>query len=226
MKEYGDLNTVGKAWIVLADTILSKGFERKHGSETFTELKGISFSISGDIMYDNIVSKYGNKTKIEWMRNNFEVLAPVKELQDANSYASRLFNYCGTKNQIAWIVEKINADRFTRSASITTFEPLTDVNYIPCISMLDFDIEENTLNLYVYSRGLDFGNKAYGNMICIADILKLVAKQTKLCVGNIYFICKSIHIYDTEYEEMKKIICEVKKNYKWVQGNAVNPDVR
>lgn len=211
MKEYGNLNTVGNAWIVLADEILSKGFERKRGDETFTELKGISFSISGDIVDDDIIRKYGNETKIEWMRNDFEVLAPVKELQDANSYASRLFDYCGKKNQIAWVVEKINEDCFTRSATITTFEPLTDVYYIPCISMLDFDIEENTLNLYVYSRGLDFGNKAYGNMICIADILNLVAKQTNLSVGGICFICKSIHIYDTEYEEMRKIICEVKK---------------
>lgn len=214
MKEYGNLNTAGNAWIVLADEILSKGCERKHINEVFTELKGISFSISGSIEHDYIISKYGNQMKIEWMRKNFEVLTPVKELQDANSYASRLFNYCGEKNQIAWVIEKINTDCFTRSATITTFEPLTDIHYIPCISMLDFDIEDNILNLYVYSRGLDFGNKAYGNMICIADILNLVAKQTNLCIGNIYFICKSIHIYDTEYDEMKKIICKVKKSCK------------
>lgn len=209
MREYGNLNTAGNAWIVLADDILSNGFERKRGDETFTELKGVSFSIAGEFLYDQIISEYGDKTKIEWMRNNFEVLSPVKELQDANSYASRLFDYCGQKDQIAWVVEKIRTDRYSRSATITTFEPLTDVHYIPCISMLDFDIEEDTLNLYVYSRGLDFGNKAYGNMICIIDILNLVAKKTNLCVGKINFICKSIHIYDTEYEEMNAIIKEV-----------------
>lgn len=209
MREYGNLNTAGNAWIVLADDILSNGFERKRGDETFTELKGVSFSIAGEFLYDQIISEYGDKTKIEWMRNNFEVLSPVKELQDANSYASRLFDYCGQKDQIAWVVEKIRTDRYSRSATITTFEPLTDVHYIPCISMLDFDIEEDTLNLYVYSRGLDFGNKAYGNMICIIDILNLVAKKTNLCAGKINFICKSIHIYDTEYEEMNAIIKEV-----------------
>ena len=148
MREYGNLNTAGNAWIVLADDILSNGFERKRGDETFTELKGVSFSIAGEFLYDQIISEYGDKTKIEWMRNNFEVLSPVKELQDANSYASRLFDYCGQKDQIAWVVEKIRTDRYSRSATITTFEPWTDVHYIPCISMLDFDIEEDTLNLY------------------------------------------------------------------------------
>lgn len=209
MKNYDNLFSVGNAWIYLANEVLTKGIQRYRGNEIFTELKGITFSIEGNILYDDIIKKYGDTEKIHWMKDNFEVLHPVKELHNARSYASRLYDYCSKKNQIAWIIDKINMNKSVRSATITTFEPLSDTHYIPCIGMLDFDIEENFLNLYVYSRGLDFGNKAYGNMICIADILKLVAEKTNMDVGKITFICKSIHIYNTEYDEIKNIINSV-----------------
>ena len=210
MINYGDFDTIGKAWVCLAEEVLSKGIERHRDGEVYTELKGITYSVSGKCSNDSIINEYGDKSKIQWMLNNFEVLHPVKELNNANSYASRLYNYCGIKNQISWVVDKINSHRFTRSATITTLEPLTDIHYIPCISMLDFDIEEDSINLYVYSRGLDFGNKAYGNMICLTDILKMVATKTGMVIGKVNFICKSIHIYDMEYSEMRHIIKSVK----------------
>lgn len=206
MNSIGAFKSAGEAWIRLSKMILDEGIERKTIDETYKELKGIDFIIPGINSPDAIIQEFGDPNKLNWMRNNFEVLEPVIELRNSNSYASRLFDYCGKKNQIEWVVSKINEDNTVRSATITTFEPLTDIHYIPCISMLDFDITGCLLNLYVYSRGLDFGSKAYGNMVCIADILNIVAERTKLKPGFINFLCKSIHVYEPEYELMKGII--------------------
>lgn len=208
--EYYD--NAGEAWVHLSEMVLTQGIERHRGSETYKELKGIDFTIPGSNKTDAIIQKYGDPDKLKWMRNNFEILGQVSELRDANSYASRLFDYCGQKNQIDWVVSKINADKTVRSATITTLEPLTDMYYIPCISLLDFDITDGTLNLYIYSRGLDFGSKAYGNMICVADILNIVAERTNLKVGFMNFLCKSIHIYNSDYELMNTIIKDLQAN--------------
>jgi thymidylate synthase len=76
------------------------------------------------------------------------------ELGRAKSYAVRLFNYAGTgRDQIASVVERLRADQAYRSATVTTFQPLTDTTYIPCVSLLDFWIPNDALD-----RGRRDGN--------------------------------------------------------------------
>lgn len=50
----------------------------------------------------------------------------------AGSYASRICDYAGAgRDQLAWVIERLNDDPASRSATITTFEPLRDTTYIP-----------------------------------------------------------------------------------------------
>ena len=140
------------------------------------------------------------------MENNFREIKKVMELKNANSYGERLYHYMGQKNQIEWVIEKIKKNPYARSTTITTFEPLTDFSYIPCISLLDFDVTDNKLNLYVYARALDFGNKACANFICLFDILEYVAHETNMEIGNINIIMKSAHIYLDDIHNVNKIL--------------------
>ena len=105
----------------------------------------------------------------------------MPELGDARSYASRLFDYAGSgRDQLAWVVERLRADPASRSATITTFEPLHDTTYIPCVSMLDFWAPAGRLELVVYAHSLDFGKKAYGNLVELARLQELVAGELEL----------------------------------------------
>ena len=73
------------------------------------------------------------------MRSNFTDYCRVRELGDARSYASRLFDYMGSgRNQIAAVLETLRRDAHASYATITTLEPLTDVSYIRCVSLLEF----------------------------------------------------------------------------------------
>ena len=201
-------NYIGKAWLNIAKEIMSNGVEISRNDERYKELKGITFTVNCNFCEDEILNKYADSKMIKWMRNNFESIQTIKELRGANSYGERLYNYGGEKNQIEWIIKKINEKENVRSATITTFEPLTDTAYIPCISLFDFDVSGNNLDVYVYARALDFGAKAYANMVCIKEMLEKISKLTKYNVGNMHLICKSVHIYDYDYDKIFKIIKE------------------
>jgi thymidylate synthase len=140
------------------------------------------------------------------MHDNFFVEKDVPELGDAKSYAVRLFNYAGAgRDQIAWVVERLRADPVCRSATITTFQPLTDTSYIPCVSMLDFWLRDGALEVVVYAHSLDFGKKAYGNLVELARLQDHVAGELGVTRGRLVVHAKSAHIYEPEWALMAAI---------------------
>lgn len=206
MINLGEYGSIGDAWIAIIKHIIEQGIKVITPNEVYYEYKGVSIDIHHSLKIDPIISKYGDEQAIHWMKNNFEVKGVVKELRNARSYASRLYDYAEQKNQIDWVVNKLRANPFARSVTITTFEPLTDFTYIPCVSLLDFDISDGKLDLYIYARALDFGGKAYANLICLQDILDAVACQLGVPVGKLHLICKSVHFYDKDYSRMISIL--------------------
>ena len=200
--------SIGEAWISVLKKIFEEGTPVYAKDEEYTEYKGLCIDIKIGNEADPIIEKYSDPSIISWMSSNFENFQPIKELNYARSYASRLYSYNGVKNQITWVVEKIKKNPITRSATITTFEPLTDTDYVPCVSLLDFDKNDDVLDMYVYARALDLGGKAYANLLCLQKILVDVAQGIECEVGCIHLICKSVHVYRSSYEKMKQIIMQ------------------
>jgi thymidylate synthase len=143
------------------------------------------------------------------MHRNFSVHEEVAELGRARSYAQRLFDYAATgRDQIAWVVDRLRADPECRDATITTFEPLADTTYIPCVSMLDFWLRDGPdgnkhLEVVVYAHSLDFGKKAYGNLVELAHLQEHVAGELGAGVGRLVVHVKTAHIYEEEVAVMK-----------------------
>ena len=92
-----------------------------------------------------------------------------------------------------------------RDATITTFEPLTDTTYIPCVSLLDFWLRAGRLNLAVYAHSIDFGKKGFGNLVQLAELQRTVAQALDSRVGSLTMVIKSAHIYLSERELMATI---------------------
>ena len=213
MKDLGEIETIGNAWIKILKEIVNNGKQTNYNGDEkkpIQEIVGISFKITNIVMPDPIIEKYMVKEEYEWMENNFTKLGTVKELHNENSYASRLYNYMNEKNQIKWVIERLKNKRYTCSATITTFEPLTDEGYIPCVSMLDFYVENEQLNMYIYCRSLDFGCKAYVNLVMLYNILKQVANEINARVGDMNLIVKSPHVYDKDRDKVNRILNDVK----------------
>jgi thymidylate synthase len=159
------------------------------------------------ILTDEIVAVHADPERLAWMHANFIGRARVPELGDADSYATRLFDYEHSgRNQIEWVIDRLRADPASRSATITTFQPHTDTSYIPCVSMLDFWIPGGAVELVVYAHSIDFGAKGYGNLVELASLQHHVADALGVPVGRLVMIVKSAHVYETELDYIRRVL--------------------
>ena len=88
-------------------------------------------------------------------------------------------------------------------------EPLTDEGYIPCVSLLDFQKTGGKLDMTAYCRALDFGCKAYVNLVMLHLIQKEIAEKTGIPCGKLILIVKSARFYLRDREKVLAIIDKV-----------------
>jgi thymidylate synthase len=198
--------SLGDGWIDVTRAVLERGTIASYDGQRTRELALLSLVVERPSSDDDIIARLGDPEWLAWMHENFFVHKDVAELGHAKSYAVRLFDYAGAgHDQIAWVVERLRADRESRSATITTFQPLTDTSYIPCVSMLDFWLPDGDLELVVYAHSLDFGKKAYGNLVELTRLQEHVAGELAVAVGRLVVHAKSAHVYEPEWAAMARI---------------------
>lgn len=71
---------------------------------------------------DAIIEKHKVQAEYDWRVRNFTVQGEVPELHHENSYASRLYSYMGQKNQVEWLINRLQKNLATRSATISLSE--------------------------------------------------------------------------------------------------------
>ncbi len=201
--------TLGEVWLAVAGRILDSGRASHYDGLPILEIAQATLDVSEPDPNDPLIARLADPTRLDWMRRNFVDPKRVAALGDARSYASRLHDYGETgHDQIEWVVERLAADPSSRSATITTFEPLLDTSYIPCVSMLDFWIPQESIDLVVYAHSIDFGAKGYANLIQLAELQAIVAARLGRRVGRLTFIVKSAHIYDTEVPFVLQVLAQ------------------
>jgi thymidylate synthase len=202
-----EVMTLGEAWIAIAAAILSGGVAGSWEGLPIVEVFRATIDVFSPKLEDPIIARHGDPERLAWMHANFTDHARVAELGDADSYATRLYDYAHAgRDQIRWVIDRLAANPGTRDATITTFQPLTDTAYIPCVSMLDFWLPGGRLELVVYAHGLDFGKKAYGNLVELARLQEHVAGELAAPVGRLVIHAKSAHVYEPEWELMGGIV--------------------
>ena len=202
-----EAETIGAAWLAVAERILDQGAESVYDAAPILELERVTLSVARPASADPIVSELGDRERLAWMHANFTDHSLVAELGHARSYASRLYDYAASgRDQVQWVIDRLRVDPTSRSATITTFEPLLDTTYIPCVSLLDFWIRGDELQAIVYAHSIDFGAKGYGNLVELAYLMERVAEALELKVGRLDFIVKSAHIYEPDYSLMRSVV--------------------
>jgi thymidylate synthase len=198
-----ETRTLGEAWLETGRRILAAGRDGSYDGLPMRELAHVSLAVSEPDPADATIAALADPAWLEWMHANFTEPHPVAELGDARSYGSRLGDYAGAgRDQLAWVVERLRAQPGSRSAAVTTFEPLLDTSYVPCVSLLDFWLPDGRVELVVYAHSLDFGKKAYGNLVELARLQERVAEALGAPIGRLLVHAKSAHVYDSEREAM------------------------
>jgi thymidylate synthase len=195
--------TIGEAWLETARRILRDGAHAVYDGAPTKELALLTVHVVAPDPDDPTIARLADSDWLEWMRRNFTEPDDVPELGGARSYARRLRDY-GGRDQVAWVIERL-ADPECRSAAITTFEPHTDTTYVPCISLLDFWRASGALDLVVYAHSLDFGKKAYGNLVELARLQHEVAAALGVPAGSLVVHAKSAHVYEPELALMAEL---------------------
>jgi thymidylate synthase len=202
-----DADTIGTAWLAVARRIVEEGAESTYDAAPILELERVTLSVARPVSVDPIVTELGDVERLAWMHANFTDHALVSELGHARSYASRLYDYAAAgRDQVQWVIDRLRADPTSRSATITTFEPLLDTTYIPCVSLLDFWVRAGQLESTVYAHSIDFGAKGYGNLVELAYLMERVAEGLNLPVGRLDFVVKSAHIYAPDVSMMRDAV--------------------
>jgi thymidylate synthase len=200
-------SSIGDTWIAVARQIMEFGAASTYDGLATREVLVVTLVVEVPRTTDEIIDRYADPERVAWMRANFVDLREVPELGDASSYATRLHNYAGTgHDQLQWVRDRLRNDPLSRSAAITTFQPLSDTSYIPCVSLLDFYLDEGALQLVVYAHSIDFGAKGYANLLELAVIQHQVATELNCSVGSLTLIVKSAHVYDSDAAYMASVL--------------------
>jgi thymidylate synthase len=202
-----EATTLGEAWIGIASAILRSGIAGDWEGLPMVELLRATVVVHAPAADDPIIARRGDRQRLAWMRANFTERSQVAELGDSDSYATRLYDYAHTGlDQVHWVIDRLATNPSTRDATITTFQPLTDTSYIPCVSLLDFWLLRGALQLDVYAHSIDFGTKGYANLVELAALQARVADRLAVPVGALTMAVKSAHIYETELEAMRRTV--------------------
>ncbi len=200
--------TLGDAWLETCRRILDQGADATYDGAVTKELALLTLIVDEPDPADGLIATLADPDWLEWMKRNFTEPDDVAELGGARSYATRLRDYDG-HDQVAWVIERLRRDDETRSATITTLQPLSDTTYIPCVSLLDFWLRDGALELVVYAHSLDFGKKAYGNLVELARLQQEAASAVGVACGRLVIYAKSAHVYEPELDAMRALTASV-----------------
>ncbi len=202
-----EVMTLGEAWIAIAAAILTDGVVGSWDGLPIVEVFRATLDVTSPSVDDPMIAQHGDPERLAWMHANFTDHTRVPELGDADSYATRLYDYAHAgRDQIRWVIDRLAANPWARDATVTTFQPLTDTSYIPCVSLLDFWLVKGQLQLAIYGHAIDFGTKGYANLVELAALQTRVAGDLGVGVGTLTMTVKSAHIYQTELGLMRRII--------------------
>ena len=200
-------HTIGESWLAVAGRILAGGVAGFYDGLPIREISLITLTVARPDPEDEIIARHADPERLAWMHANFTDHACVASLGDADSYATRLFDYEHSGlDQVRWAIDRLRADPSSRSATITTFQPHSDTTYIPCVCLLDFWLPDGSVELVVYAHSVDFGAKGYGNLVELAALQRHVADALGVSVGRLLMIIKSAHVYETELNYIEGVL--------------------
>ncbi|XOB40474.1 MAG: thymidylate synthase [Candidatus Nealsonbacteria bacterium] len=204
--KYIKKETIGASWLKAVEVVMEEGNDFYDRDVKIKELLDLFIEIKDALLIDDVIKKHGDKYMIEQLKI---VLLDTKPGEWGWSYGQRLFGDSNYFNQIEFIVNKLKRKPETKSATVTCLFPKEDFQkgaHIPCICLLDFKIRDNRLNMSVCLRSQDIAKKMYGDALALGKLMEKVANELDVLTGNLKLYIMSAHIYENEFEKMRKII--------------------
>lgn len=182
--------------------------------------------LKNDCSVENYLENMGEHisfsfNNIEEVENDKQICADIDEMRKVfftslsnkfgHSYGDAIITPIqNERNAVEAIIKKLSDNLETRNA-VLTFSPYGNFK-IPCISVVQFLVRNNTLNIFYTARSQDIFKKFPLDAVCIADMGKQVAKRLNLRLGSVYANIISAHIYQQDKENVQKFLKTVWMN--------------
>lgn len=195
--------------------ILEKGDyqENKKGSITYLLNEKLEL-FKGDLLdvfEDHAIARNKLKSELDLFTLG------VERVQDYNEAGINWWDYCGERLRNSYpkyfaklpeLIEKINIElRSSKNYVLFLGENAVETNQQPCVSLIQFQINDDKLNITAYLRSSD------ASLGLPSDIyhLWLISRKIKLPLNSITLMLANVHIYENNITNTKKLL----------RGNAV-----
>lgn len=221
---YGE--TLGELWLDMVETILKNGqFELDENRGRFA-VRNLRFAAGIANPDDKLIEKYGDKAKIDAMKNvvfnsdtmkDFDITPSFRN--GAKSYKKRLEE----GKMVEFVIERLAKIPESKKAVMVfpTYEDYTAVlnspwnDYLPCITALQFRVNQrlgkNYLDLTLFMRSWDGFQKGAGDLTVVSmlgnKIREALEKKLsmKIETGRLDGLVTDVHIYENTYEAAQSV---------------------
>jgi thymidylate synthase len=198
-------NSLGEAWLRSLQTIIDHGDWVTDNEERLYEVCNLSLEIASIDEKDPVIIQYADGQRIAFMKHKYVYCQILPQYKI--SYGALLYENNGV-DQIKWVIARLQAKRETKSATIGLHVP--GANDLSCLSMLDFKIRNNELQMTSIYRSQNVFASQPGNIVAMHDIHKRVAKETGSKLGPFFLTALSAHIYEKDLVSAKKVVKETR----------------
>lgn len=221
---YGE--TLGELWLDMVETILKNGqFELDENRGRFA-VRNLRFAAGIANPDDKLIEKYGDKAKIDAMKNvvfnsdtmkDFDITPSFRN--GAKSYKKRLEE----GKMMEFVIERLAKIPESKKAVMVfpTYEDYIAVlnspwnDYLPCITALQFRVNQrlgkNYLDLTLFMRSWDGFQKGAGDLTVVSmlgnKIREALEKKLsmKIETGRLDGLVTDVHIYENTYEAAQSV---------------------
>lgn len=194
-------DTLGKAWLKSLELAMIQGENIFDEERKLKEIRNLYITIEDVSENDKILQHYADKRRIKLMKEKYATCGLVGDYKI--DYGSYIYNNNGI-NQVEWLENRIRKKPETKSATITLHRPGEDM--LACLSLLDFKLRKDKLNMTVVYRSQNIFSSQPGNLIALKRIQEDLANDLNVEIGNIELVVISAHVYEEDYDSAINIL--------------------
>jgi len=153
-----------------------------------------------------INSKHDNETTQKLIQK-----VDASGLDDAKRVEILLEGLIPTIDQVANVIDRIKRKGVDLDKEIITWDPRYHTKLEtgrPCLEKFSFSAREDKIDVHVFVRTHDIAQAWFFNFYGITKLLGKIAKETGYKSGCIIIESQSAHIYQRDWETVKKLIKE------------------
>lgn len=199
--KYFEAKSLGEAWLKAMNLVMSEGEYINDEDIMLKEIRNLYITIDDVSEEDNIIVKYGDKDRIELMKKKYFTCGLVGNYKI--DYGSYIFNNNGI-NQFEWLCQRLKNKPESKSATISLHRAGEDK--LTCLSLLDFKLRDNKIDMTAVYRSQNIYSSHLGNIIALRKLQKNLANEINAEVGKVELIALSAHIYEYDYEKANSIL--------------------